>query len=209
MDEVQFQKEVFKLRDQEYPYYYQVGLGSGFRVKGVKALMHIRWLTPSFSPSLPPPLLPEQQTTSARPAGPVRHVRRPLQPGLLQLHLLHPLEGARPIMCFARMECGRCLSIVRPINWSSWEDISLVHSRHRWPYLPLHIPSPEIPALTATLPLRHLAPTPPCPHRHPAPTLSLLPPSTGGLPQASYGGAEECLCSGVRPGVTISGVARG
>ena len=156
MDEVQFQKEVFKLRDQEYPYYYQVGLGSGFRVKGVKAL--IRWLTPSFSPSLPPPLLPEQQTTSARPAGPVRHVGRPLQPGLLQLHLLHPLEGARPIMCFARMECGRCLSIVRPINWSSWEDISLVHSRHRWPYLPLHIPSPEIPALTATLPPRQ-----PCP----------------------------------------------
>ena len=27
MDEVQFQMEVFKLRDQEYPYYYQVGQG--------------------------------------------------------------------------------------------------------------------------------------------------------------------------------------
>ena len=171
MDEVQFQKEVFKLRDQEYPYYYQVGLGSGFRVKGVKAL--IRWLTPSFSPSLPPPLLPEQQTTSARPAGPVRHVGRPLQPGLLQLHLLHPLEGALPIVCFTRMECGRCLSIVRPIKLVFVE---------RHPPCPqqtqVAVPAPPYSLPRNPCPHRDPAPTPPCPHA----TLPSPPPCPHAIP---------------------------
>ena len=63
MDEVQFQKEVFKLRDQEYPYYYQVEDRAGLGLRGLKPSCTYAG---SLRPSLPPSPRPCCQNNKQR-----------------------------------------------------------------------------------------------------------------------------------------------